>query len=60
MKKSNPMVDVAIKYVSRDETDLKSAIRDMLTDIMHLCKVKKIDFKDRLDSAKEVYEEERA
>jgi hypothetical protein len=49
------MVDVATQYVTRNECGLKFAIRDMLIDIMHLCKYKKIDFEDRLNNAKEVY-----
>lgn len=36
----------------------KGAIRDILTDMMHICREQGIDFDERLEGAREVYAEE--
>lgn len=58
MAKKNPMVSIAIKYMSKDGSDLPCAIRDMITDIMDLCDKKGIDFDSRVANAREVQLEE--
>jgi len=59
------MVPTFLKYINRagggDRITIaleQSAIRDMLTDIMHLCKERKIDFNLRVEKAGEVFTEE--
>ena len=48
-----------IKFAQdRGECPTKGAIRDILTDMMHICKEQGIDFDERLESAREVYNEE--
>lgn len=41
-----------------DGCDLEASVRDTITDLMHICTIHDIDFNDRLESAKEVYEQE--
>lgn len=41
--------------MKEDGCTLNAAIRDTLTDLMHLCTIHHIDFKDRMESAKEVH-----
>lgn len=40
------------------ECTIEGAIRDILTDMMHICEEQAIDLDDRLESAREVYDEE--
>lgn len=40
------------------EIYFKFAFRDVLTEMMHIAKEKNLDFEDRLNIAKEVFEEE--
>ena len=63
--KKNRMVPTFLRYISRagggDRITValeQTAIRDMLTDIMHLCKERKIIFTQRVIQAEEVFTEE--
>ena len=40
-------------------TDISCAIRDLLTELMHLCDDSRVDFADRLRGARETYRQER-
>jgi len=57
-KKVNPMIAVVNDYVRRDGTHISEAIRDVLTDLMHLCENQKISFEDRVSNAREVFVQE--
>lgn len=57
-KKPNPMIAVVNNYIRRDGTYISAAVRDILTDLMHLCEAKKINFEDRVRSAREVFVQE--
>jgi hypothetical protein len=46
------------KYGIAGETSTESAIRDLLTDLRHLCDQHEIDFDDRLEGSLDVYQEE--
>jgi hypothetical protein len=46
------------EYVDRDGTINYGAVRDLLTDIMHYCNYCDIHFEDRLEGAREVFNEE--
>lgn len=47
------------RYASSAGTDLSGAIRDLLTEVMHLCDDSRVDFEDRLITAGEVHQQER-
>lgn len=49
----------AREYAEREGTSFEFAIRDVLTDVMHLCDKHGIDFDLRLAGASDVYEEEK-
>jgi hypothetical protein len=46
------------KYKKADGTDDKSAVRDILTDLLHFCNKHNIDFNERLLGANEVFDQE--
>ncbi len=49
---------VILNYRDLDGTDASSAVRDILTDLMHFCQDNKINFNDTVESAEEVFIEE--
>lgn len=54
-----PQVKALVKHVEEKcGTDDEGAIRDILTELMHLCSERGYDFFERVDAANEVYEEE--
>ncbi len=54
-----PVIDKMIPEFAADAgTDIRGAVRDMLTDIIHYCRANGLDPKDRFDAAYEVAEEE--
>ena len=59
MKIDARMGSLISRRARMDGTDCSGAIRDLLTDIRHLCDSKGIDFHERLDASYEVYLEER-
>jgi hypothetical protein len=46
------------KYKGRCGCTTPAAIRDLLTDIMHICRFEVVDFDERVQSAREVYDQE--
>ena len=55
-----PLDTMLRRDASSAGTDLSGAIRDLLTEVMHLCDDSGVDFEDRLIAAGEVYQQERA
>ena len=49
---------VVKKYQKIDGTTEKSAVRDILTDLLHFCEKNDIDFSDCLKNANEVFDQE--
>jgi hypothetical protein len=46
-------------YENSAGTDLSCSIRDLLTELMHLCDGNRVDFAGRLRAARETYRQER-
>jgi uncharacterized protein (UPF0335 family) len=46
------------RYEKLTGSEGRSSVRDMLTDLMHLCDARGFDFDEALDGAREVYEQE--
>ena len=53
-----PLDTMLREYARSADTDLSGAIRDLLTELMHLCKDRDEDFDSRLRAASEVYQQE--
>ncbi len=47
-----------LAFIASQDADERSALRDVLTDIIHLCEEKGYDFNDLLRGAGEVFNEE--
>ena len=47
-----------INLMYRDSDNMSIAVRDVLTDLMHIAKRHNIDLSERFDSAEEVFKEE--
>jgi hypothetical protein len=54
-----PLEEMLKIYGHSAGTDLSCAIRDLLTELMHLCDDSRVDFDGRLCAAREVYRQER-
>jgi len=54
-----PLEGMLSAYRVSAGADLDCAIRDLLTELMHLCDDNHLDFDDRLRRAREVHREER-
>lgn len=54
--------DRTLKILERngkeDGAEIRGAIRDMITDLMHICVTEGLDIDDIIESAREVFEEE--
>lgn len=50
--------DILKTYEEKDEAEGESAVRDLLTDILHHCRINKYNFTEILKSASEVHQEE--
>ena len=46
------------RRAKKDGTDLRGAMRDLLTDVLHLCAHQQISFDILVEAATEVYNEE--
>ena len=55
-----PLEKLLKAYARSAGTDLGGTIRDLLTELMHLCADRRIDFEDRLRAARHVYCQERS
>lgn len=47
-----------LRFISEQDADERCALRDALTDILHICDEKGYDFNDLLKGAGEVFNEE--
>jgi len=54
-----PMENMLRSYGDSAGTDLSCAIRDLLTELMHLCDDSRTDFASRLRAARDTYRQER-
>ena len=54
-----PLEQMLKSYGRLAGTDLGCAIRDLLTEMMHLCDDNRLDFAGRLRAARETYRQER-
>jgi DNA-directed RNA polymerase subunit RPC12/RpoP len=60
MNKRLSHISAVVRYYMRTDGSAQSAaIRDMLTDIMHLCDTSSVDFKERIEAASRIFEEEK-
>jgi len=55
----NSLITLILRYKDEGSPDNRAAVRDILTDILHYCDEEAIDFPEILDSATEVYNEEK-
>ena len=55
---TRPVNDLLMSYMRSAGTDTASAIRDVLTELMHVCDHNSLDFHWRVESATKVYNEE--
>jgi hypothetical protein len=55
-----PLEQLLQSYRHSAGTDLSCAVRDLLTELMHLCDFYHLDFAGRIRLAGEVYHEERS
>ena len=56
---ATPLCDLLAKYHTEAGSTSHGAIRDCLTELMHICQDShSIDFDERLEAAREVYREE--
>ena len=55
-----PVEELLKNYGISAGTDLSCAIRDLLTELMHICNDSRLDFAGRLRAARETYRQERA
>jgi hypothetical protein len=55
-----PLERMLDSYTGSVGTDLSCAVRDLLTELMHLCDDNRVDFDDLRRAAGEVYRQERA
>jgi len=58
-KPSNSLITLILKYKDTDSSDNRTAVRDILTDILHYCDEEAINFPEVLEEATEVYNEEK-
>jgi hypothetical protein len=49
---------IILDYMNKDGINNSSAVRDLLTDVMHFCENQNIDFFERVQSAIDVFKEE--
>ena len=56
---SNSLITLILKYKDQGSPDNKTAVRDILTDVLHYCDEECIDFTEVLEGATEVYNEEK-
>lgn len=54
----NKILGTISTYKEIDGTTDEGAVRGILIDLVHFCEEKDIDINERLESAKEVYQEE--
>ena len=54
-----PLEETLTDYSQSAGADLGCAIRDLLTELIHLCDDNRLDFADRLRAARETYRQER-
>ena len=54
-----PLEQMLKSYGHSAGADLRCAIRDLLTELMHLCDDNRLDFAGRLRAARETYRQER-
>ncbi len=54
-EKITPVVN---KYKKSDGTDDQSAVRDILTDLLHFCEKNNLDFNKLVEHAMEVFDQE--
>jgi len=54
-----PLEEMLSSYGDLAGTDRNCAIRDLLTELMHLCDDSRLDFAGRLRAARETYRQER-
>jgi len=62
MKKTETYIDtkeVVRDHAYREDTCMQSAVRDVLTDIRHMCDEGGYDFEKALSGSEEVYNEEK-
>lgn len=52
------LANLLLRYGTEEGCDEKSAVRDLLTEVIHLCQERGLDFDDRVMQAEEVVEEE--
>ena len=55
-----PLERMLKNYAHSAGTNLSCAVRDLLTELMHLCDDSHVDFDGRLCAAQEVYRQERS
>ena len=55
-----PLEELLRNYGLSAGTDLSCAIRDLLTELMHICDDSRLDFAGRCRAARETYRHERA
>jgi len=55
-----PLEKMLKDYGCSAGTDLSCAIRDLLTELMHICDDSRLDFAGRLHLARKVYRQERS
>lgn len=55
-----PQEEMLKNYGLSAGTDLNCAIRDLLTELMHICDDSRLDFAGRIQAARETYRHERA
>lgn len=49
---------IILDYMNKDGVNNSSAVRDLLTDVMHFCENQNIDFFEQVQSAIDVFKEE--
>lgn len=54
----NKIGETVSTYKEIDGTTEEGAVRDILTDLLHYCEKHDIDLDERLESAKEVFQQE--
>ncbi len=58
MKYAKTAIRAHAKAVGNEDEELEIQVRDLLADLMHLCKIKGVDFEYNLRSAKNHFTEE--
>lgn len=59
-KLREPLMKLLNEYAARAGTDIAGAIRDVYTELCHICDARNLNYSERFESGEEVYKDERA